>query len=200
MVSLPSSFAGGSTSYLLILFADVLVFLLIGLAFRLLKPRKISGTIWIGPIFHLYTLGAVFLALFAELGGSLSLSVLSAYGSFLVAAVLGSLLGVGLGRRIPVTVGAEGKMVYTGGKLLVALLVFLLLPLALEQAVVLFGSLAGVMTLVNALDNQAPFTYILVAVGFLFVLGTFLSLTWRGEVWKKRSAPTSPSPASPGRK
>jgi hypothetical protein len=197
VVALPSSIPQGA--FLLILIGDLLIFVLIALTFGLLKPKKLSGTIWISPVFHVYTLAAVFIALFEALGSQALLTVAAEFGSFLVAAVIGAFLGVAIGRAIPVTPGPEGKVMYTGGGFLVGLLVFLLLPIAIEQAVVLFGSLAQINELISALSGNAPFNEVLVAVGFLFVLGTFVSLTWRGEVWKKRqgaSTPSSPSARS----
>lgn len=198
-IALPSSIPAGA--YLLILLGDILVFLLIALTFRLLKPRKLSGSIWIAPIFHLYTLAAVFLAIYEALSSEPLLTLAPEFGSFLLAAILGAFLGGAVGRAVPVSVGVQGKLHYTGGPFLVGLLVFLLLPLAVEQAIVLFGSLAQVQSLLNALTGNTPFNYVLVGVGFLFVLGTFVSLTWRAEVWKKRAgakpAASSAPPASP---
>jgi len=176
------------SAYVLVLLGDLLVFLLIGLAFRLLKPRKISGLLWVGPLIHLYTLLAVFLALYEALRSESPLALGVEFGLFVVAAVFGALLGAGLGRRIPVQRLSDGTFVFTGGRLLVGLVVLLLVPLALEQAIVLLGSLSKVRALVEALTGEFPFNYILTAVGFLFVLGTFMSLSWRGQVWVKRSA------------
>lgn len=176
------------SAFVLILLGDLLVFLLIGLAFRLLKPRKISGLLWVSPLIHLYTLLAVFLALYEALRSESPLTLGVEFGSFIVGAVVGALLGVALGRRIPVQRSSDGTFVFTGGRLLVGLVVLLLVPLALEQAVVLLGSLSKARALVEALTGQFPFNYILTGVGFLFVLGTFMSLSWRGQVWMKRGA------------
>lgn len=167
---------------------DLLIFVLIGLAFRLLSPRKISATLWVSPIFHLYTLAAVFLAFYEALRSQSVIALGIEFGSFLIAAVLGVVVGAMVGRRIRVSSAADGTVVFTGGRLLVGLVVLLLLPLALEQAVVLFGSLADVRSLLQALTGHVPFNYLLAGVGFLFVLGTFLSLSWRGAVWARRTA------------
>lgn len=187
MSLLPSSIPAGAT--LLILVGDILIFVLIALTFQLLKPQKLSATIWVSPIFHLYTLFAVFLALYETLLGQSATSITSiagSYGAFLVAALVGAVLGRVLGHRIPVGPRPEGGLQYTGGKLLVALLVVLLLPLGLEQAAVLFGAIGGVQALTSALAGAPPFSLLLLVMGSLFVLGTFLSLTWRFEVWSKR--------------
>ncbi|HTP54926.1 MAG TPA: hypothetical protein VML94_08240 [Thermoplasmata archaeon] len=184
MIAVPSNLPVGV--YPLILVGDILVFVLIGLAFRLLRPRPVSGVIWVSPLFHLYTLGAVLLALFEALRSQPGLALIPEFGSFLVAAGVGAAIGSGVGRRIPVTRDAQGKVLFTGGRLLVGLVVGLLAPLALEQAVVLFGALASVRSLLHALTGAFPFNYLLLGLGFLFVLGTFLSLAWRVQVWAKR--------------
>ncbi|MDE1819318.1 MAG: hypothetical protein KGJ23_03240 [Euryarchaeota archaeon] len=189
MLALPSGLP--AASFLLILIGDVLVFLLIGLTFRLLSPRKLTPIIWASPVAHLYTLFAVFLALYTALSSQPLLSLLGSFASFGVAGVIGAFLGRPVGRRIPVSLHQDGRATFVGGKVLVSLLVLLLLPLALEQAVVLFGSLAQVQSLVGALTGNPPFNFLLVGVGFLFVLGTFLSITWRFEVWEKRSRQVS---------
>jgi len=189
VVALPGNVPFGV--YSLVLAGDILVFVLIGLAFRLLKPRPLSGLLWVSPAFHLYTLAAVFLALYEALKAQPFLVVVPEFASFLVAAGVGTALGIGVGRRIPVEKNSEGATFFTGGKLLVGLIVLLLAPLALEQAVVLLGALARVQTLLHALTGQFPFDYILLGLGFLFVLGTFLSLAWRGQVWAKRTTAKS---------
>lgn len=194
MVSLPSNVP--SVAYAVILLGDFLVFLLIGLATRLLKPKKLSGVIWVGPVIHLYTLGAVFLALYEAVLSQPLTELVASFGAFLLSAVIGALVGRAVGHRIPVTRKSDGETSYVGGKLLVALIIALLLPLALEQAAVLLGALAGAEALIGALVGASPFNYLLVVLGSLFVLGTFLSITWRFEVWEKRGElPSSPSRA-----
>ncbi len=185
MVALPTNLT--SLSALLIILGDVLIFLLIALAFRLLSPRKLTGAIWVSPVFHMYTLFAAALAVYEEAPSSEPWSSLAAVmAAFGVAAVLGAFLGRYVGRRIPVSPHADGHTFFTGGKLLVTLLVLLLLPLALEQAALLFGAIAGVQSLIQAMSGAPPFGDILAAVGSLFVLGTVMSVTWRFEVWGKR--------------
>lgn len=194
MFGLPTSLP--SISAVLILLGDLLIFLLIGLAFRLLSPRRLTAAIWASPVIHAYTLFAVLLAVYEEAPSSEPWSALAAVlGAFGVAAVIGALLGRFVGRRIPVSTHADGHHFFTGGKLLVGLMVLLLLPLALEQAALLFGAIAGVQALVQGVSGAPPFADILVGVGSLFVLGTLMSITWRFEVWEKR-ANRAPRPAS----
>ena len=184
MIALPSNVPFGV--YPLVLAGDIVIFVLMGLAFRLLKPRPLSGLLWVSPAFHLYSLAAVFLALYEALKSQPLLVILPEFASFLIAAGVGTALGIGVGRRIPVEKNTEGGTSFTGGKLLVGLVVLLLAPLALEQAVVLLGALARVQSLLHAVTGQFPFNYILLGLAFLFVLGTFLSLAWRWQVWGKR--------------
>ena len=198
MSALPSSL-----SLLLILVGDVLVFLLIALSFRLLSPRKVSSLLWASPAVHLYTLFAVLLALYEEaLAVQPMEALMGSVRAIVVAALVGSLLGRAIGHRIPVSLHPDGKWYYTGGRLLVALLVILLLPLAVDQATALFGWVAGVDLLRQTLLGLYPFNFLLVAVGSLFVLGTFLSITWRFEVWEKRKGDhrsSTPGPARVGK-
>jgi hypothetical protein len=184
MIAVPSNLPFGV--FPLVLVGDILVFVLIGLAFRLLRPRPVSGALWVSPIFHLYTLAAVLLALLEALHSQPLLALIPEFGSFLIAAGVGAVLGAAVGRKIPVTKAAGGKVVFIGGRLLVGLVVGLLSPLALEQAIVLFGALASVQSLLRALTGAFQFNYILLGLGFLFVVGTFLSLAWRSQVWSRR--------------
>ncbi|MFY9716947.1 MAG: hypothetical protein WAK40_03310 [Thermoplasmata archaeon] len=186
MIALPSNVPVGV--FPVVLVGDLLVFVLIGLTFRLLGPRAVSGGLWVGPIFHLYTLAAVLLALFEAIKSQPLLAVMPAFGTFVIAAGIGAVIGAAVGRRIPVSKDAGGKVVFTGGRLLVGLVVGLLAPLALEQAIVLIGALASVQSLLRAITGAFPFDYILLVLGFLFVLGTFLSLAWRAQVWAKRGS------------
>lgn len=172
---------------LLVVVGDALVVVLVALTFRLLSPRRLSGTIWLAPVVHVYTLGTTLLGLYLAVPWGSQATGLGSWGSIMLAGVIGAFLGRAVGRRVPVKREADGRFTFTGGRLLVALLVVLLLPLALEQAAVRLGSFAGTAAGVSAIEGSPPFLYLVVGVGSLFVLGTILSISWRLPVWAARS-------------
>ncbi len=176
----------GALAQLLVVVGDVLVFVLVALTFRLLSPRRLTGAIWLAPVVHVYTLGTTLLALYLAVPWGSQTTWLGSWGSMVLSGIIGAFLGRAVGRRVPVKHEADGRFTFTGGKLLVALLVVLLLPLALEQAAVRLGSFAGTAAGISTIEGSPPFLYLVVGVGSLFVLGTILSISWRLPVWAAR--------------
>jgi hypothetical protein len=187
------------TSYALLILSEIFIFIVIALDTRLLKPLKLRITIWVGPVISMYILASIFLSVFLALE-ALSLGAFENYGAFLLSAIVGVLIGTAIGKRMPVTTYADGTTWFTGGRGLVALLLILLLPRALDQAITLIPAVLAQGTIASVLNGNWIYGDLSTITGSLVFVATFLSIGWRWQVQaRKRAAPPPsrrPTPSS----
>jgi hypothetical protein len=186
MISLPFD---PWTSYALLILSEIFIFIVIALDTRLLKPLKLRFTIWFGPVISMYILASIFLSVFLALE-VFSISAIENYAVFLLSAIVGVVIGTAIGRRIPVTTYADGTTWFTGGRGLVAALLILLVPRAVEQAIVLVPAIIAQGSIASVLNGFWVWQELSTITGSLVFVGTFLSIGWRWQVQaRKRSAP-----------
>jgi len=172
------------TGYGILVLSEIFIFVVLLLDLRLLKPLKLRFTIWVGPVISMYILGSIFYSIFAAIA-ALSTGALLDYGAFVVSALVGTLLGTALGRRIPVSLHADGSTWFQGGRGLVTLLWVLLLPRAIEQALILIPAIYQQGTVGSILDASSYLGYMDTLTGAMVIVGIFVSIGWRTEVQKK---------------
>lgn len=173
------------TSYGILILSEAFIFLVMALEYRLRHPLKLRATIWVGPVLSIYILASVLLSILFAVS-ALSLGAFYDYGAFLAGALVGVLLGTLIGGRIPVTAHPDGSTWFHGGKNLVALLWALLLPRAVDQAVLLIPAIYQHGTVSSILDSSPVLGWLDRVSGSLVFIGVFVSIAWRSEVQKKK--------------
>ncbi len=167
----------------LLILGNVLVFLLLGLEYRLLKPRRLTPLFWISPLLYGYILITVVAGIILlEYGSSVwnTLFVVESFAALLVAGLLGVGAGRVIGKRVKIGVHPDGKRWFQGGTALVALLWACLLPTAIVSAVNLVG--VASTPFVSTLIGSPPFLLFDLVSGALFFFVAALSITWKSGV------------------
>jgi hypothetical protein len=174
------------TGYAILLLSDITIFLVIILDLTLLKPQRVRPTIWIGPLISLYVLGSILFTMFLAFA-AFSPSALVNYGAVVVSSLVGAIVGTEIGKEIPLTGRTDGSKWYTGGKVLVVILVVMLLPRAIEQAALIVSTFYQSGTVVSTVAGSPIVATLDSITGSLVFFGVFLSIGWRYQVQRRQT-------------
>lgn len=181
----------------LLILGDFFVFILMALESRLLAKRRLTPLIWISPVIYGYVVFTILLnfALLALAGVySDPMLLLESSSAWIIGGVVGVLMGVLIGNRIPVSVTSDGKKWFQGGPVLVAILWFLLLPRAINGAINLIGQVSP--STATTVANSIPLFSLDIISGSLFMMVALLSISWRMKVVGRLSQGSGPRPAA----
>lgn len=195
MISLPFD---PWTSYGILIISETFIFLMMLLDLRLLKPRKVRITLWFAPLLSAYVVASIVYLTYDTLGTITVESLAVAYGSFVIGALVGLLIGYVMGRAVKVGPQPDGYIWFEGGKGLVAVLWVLLLPQAIVEAIVIIPSVYSQGTIASLITGNPLLSYLSSITGILVVVGAFFSFEWRTRVSEKAAA--FPPHKSPGHK
>lgn len=179
----PTSVNCGSLIPGLFLVGDILVFILLVIDLRLLKPRRYTPLFWVSPLLYGYLLLSLLGRVATEaLGGSFSTPLLLAVslGVQFLALVAGAGSGRAIGRRMKIGRYADGRRWFEGGSGLVTLLWVCLLPRAVVSAVDILNAFS--VTGAPSFATSSSFLLLDVFSGSLAVLVAALTIAWKSRV------------------